>query len=127
MKYRSLFFPLFLIAAAFSYNLIDKDSSFNESGAFLEDEINNIKIYERSSDLIVNVRSAQYARLNFFSFNVLEVPAGSGSGFIWDNDGHIVTNYHVVRNADKLVITAFDGQSYRAEVKGVALRKILLS
>ena len=66
MKYRNLFFPLFLIAAAFSYNLIDKDSSFNESGAFLEDEINNIKIYERSSDLIVNVRSAQYARLNFF-------------------------------------------------------------
>ena len=54
---------------------------------------------------------------------MLEVPAGSGSGFIWDNYGHIVTNYHVVRNADKLVITAFDGQSYRAEVKGVAPKK----
>lgn len=38
-------------------------------------------------------------RRDQFSTNVLEVPLGSGSGFIWDNEGHIVTNFHVVRNS----------------------------
>ncbi|GJZ22067.1 protease Do-like protein 1, chloroplastic [Tanacetum coccineum] len=39
---------------------------------------------------------------NVFSLDVLEVPQGSGSGFVWDKDGHIVTNYHVIRGASDL-------------------------
>ena len=37
-----------------------------------------------------------------FTLDVLEVPQGSGSGFVWDKDGHIVTNYHVIRGASDL-------------------------
>ena len=37
-----------------------------------------------------------------FTLDVLEVPQGSGSGFVWDRDGHIVTNYHVIRGASDL-------------------------
>ncbi|GJW93216.1 protease Do-like protein 1, chloroplastic [Tanacetum coccineum] len=41
-------------------------------------------------------------RQNAFSLDVLEVPQGSGSGFVWDKDGHIVTNYHVIQGASDL-------------------------
>lgn len=37
-----------------------------------------------------------------FTLDVLEVPQGSGSGFVWDKQGHIVTNYHVIRGASDL-------------------------
>lgn len=41
-------------------------------------------------------------RQDLFTLDVLEVPQGSGSGFVWDTDGHIVTNYHVIRGASDL-------------------------
>lgn len=41
-------------------------------------------------------------RQDVFTLDVLEVPQGSGSGFVWDKDGHIVTNYHVIRGASDL-------------------------
>lgn len=42
------------------------------------------------------------SRQDAFTLDVLEVPQGSGSGFVWDKDGHIVTNYHVIRGASDL-------------------------
>ncbi|MCX8278206.1 MAG: trypsin-like peptidase domain-containing protein [Dehalococcoidia bacterium] len=41
---------------------------------------------------------------------------GSGSGFVWDDEGHVVTNYHVVQGATELVVKFFNGREYRAEV-----------
>ncbi|HIF71242.1 MAG TPA: trypsin-like serine protease [Dehalococcoidia bacterium] len=41
---------------------------------------------------------------------------GSGSGFVWDTEGHIVTNYHVIQNADKLTVKFFNGREYRADI-----------
>ncbi|KAJ1449386.1 trypsin-like cysteine/serine peptidase domain-containing protein [Pelagophyceae sp. CCMP2097] len=56
--------------------------------------------------------------------NVMEVPAGTGSGFIWDKQGHIVTNYHVIRNAAEAQVTLVDAEtgaktSWRAKLRGV--------
>ena len=48
-------------------------------------------------------------RQDAFTLDVLEVPQGSGSGFVWDKDGHIVTNYHVIRGASDLRLVNFDG------------------
>lgn len=48
-------------------------------------------------------------RQDAFTLDVLEVPQGSGSGFVWDKDGHIVTNYHVIRGASDLRLVSFDG------------------
>lgn len=121
---KALFCLLLFILPVFFYCFNEKDYFLgNESSYFLEDERNNIAIFERSSHCVVNIRSTKYARLNFFSYNIMEVPAGSGSGFVWDNKGHIVTNYHVIRNADKLVITFSNGKSYRAEVVGKEPKK----
>jgi S1-C subfamily serine protease len=53
-----------------------------------------------------------------FSRNVMEVPQGSGSGFVWDHEGHIVTNFHVIRGGDALTATLSDGSTHEAKVVG---------
>lgn len=58
-------------------------------------------------------------RLDFLSPNILELPAGQGSGFIWDTDGHIVTNFHVIRSATSAKITLYNGHIYDATLVGV--------
>lgn len=52
--------------------------------------------------MVVNFVMACDNRQDAFTLDVLEVPQGSGSGFIWDTQGHIVTNYHVIRGASDL-------------------------
>gem|GEM_PF-241065 len=41
---------------------------------------------------------------------------GSGSGFVWDDEGHVVTNYHVIQGATSLVVKFFNGREYRADI-----------
>ncbi|GJT59282.1 protease Do-like protein 1, chloroplastic [Tanacetum coccineum] len=57
-------------------------------------------------------------RQNVFTLDVLEMPQGSGSGFVWDKDGHIVTNYHVIRCASDLRVTLSDQTTYDEKVIG---------
>ena len=52
-----------------------------------------------------------------------EVPAGAGSGFVWDEAGHIVTNFHVVSGADALTVTLRDQRTFDAQIVGVEPRK----
>jgi len=66
------------------------------------EEQNNVEIYKRVSPSVVNVTSTQMA----FDFFYGPVPQeGAGSGFIIDKEGHILTNYHVVANANRLEVT----------------------
>jgi S1-C subfamily serine protease len=61
-------------------------------------------------------------RRDSITYDVQQVPAGAGSGFVWNNKGHIVTNYHVIQNADAAQVTLNDGRSskdYTARVVGV--------
>lgn len=61
-------------------------------------EIARINIFERVAPSVVYIDTFSEKR-DVFSTNVMEVPIGSGSGFVWDNQGHIVTNFHVVQQA----------------------------
>lgn len=86
-----------------------------------EDQV--IRLFERNTPSVVYINTFA-ERIDIFSMNVMEVPIGSGSGFVWDNEGHIVTNYHLIRNAKsaKVVVTSADGkttQTYKADVTGV--------
>ncbi|HSM55300.1 MAG TPA: trypsin-like peptidase domain-containing protein [Candidatus Sulfomarinibacteraceae bacterium] len=73
-------------------------------------------IYERVAPAVVHVTS-RVTTLNFF-FGA--VPSeGTGSGFVFDNDGHIVTNYHVIEGADSIVVKLSDESTAPAEVVGV--------
>lgn len=85
-------------------------------------ERNFIDIFQRVSPNVVHISSIQL-RGNMFSMGVVEVPAGSGTGFIWDNQGHIVTNFHVVQRSNKLFVSFKDGSEAEAKVIGVEPRK----
>jgi len=58
---------------------------------------------------------------DFWSMNLFEVPQGSGSGFVWDRQGDIVTNYHVIAQASKVKVVTSDGKEYQASVAGADL------
>jgi len=83
--------------------------------AFTEDEKNNIAVYEKVADGVVNITSTA-VQMDFF-FNVFPAQ-GSGSGSIMDTKGHILTNHHVVANAQKLEVTLADGSKWPAKLIG---------
>ena len=53
-----------------------------------------------------------------FSPNVQQVPRGTGTGFVWDERGHVVTNFHVIQEANAAQVTLADQSSFRAELVG---------
>jgi S1-C subfamily serine protease len=75
------------------------------------------EIYDRSAPGVVRVTSVAGGGENDFAPG--DVPVGAGSGFVIDKAGHIVTNYHVVENADEVEVTFSGGDSVRARVVGV--------
>ncbi|MBM4307958.1 MAG: trypsin-like serine protease [Deltaproteobacteria bacterium] len=83
--------------------------------AITEDEKNNIAVYEKAADGVVNVTSIA-VQMDFF-FNAFPTK-GSGSGSIIDTRGHILTNHHVVANAQKLEVTLADGSKWPAKLIG---------
>lgn len=87
-----------------------------------EDEQNTIDVFRRSAAAAVFVTQHQLV-VDYFRGRALEVPAGSGSGFVWDNKGHIVTNFHVIHNAKKLTVTLHDQKSFPAQLVGAEPRK----
>ena len=86
------------------------------------DEANTIDVFRRASANVVNISNVQLARQPF-SYNVSEVPAGTGTGFVWDLSGHVVTNFHVVKDASKLIVSFKDGKSLPAKLVGTEERK----
>jgi S1-C subfamily serine protease len=82
-------------------------------GTLSELEKANIEVYEKVSPSVVHVTNLT-ERSSPFSLNVQQVPRGTGTGFIWDEDGHIVTNYHVVEGASSATVTLADHTTYQA-------------
>ena len=90
---------------------------FSQGKYFLEDEKNNIEIYENVNKAVVNITTRGIQVDEFF---LLAVPTeGSGSGFVIDKLGHIVTNYHVVENARELIVTLYNGEQYSTSLVGI--------
>ena len=93
-----------------------------EMKELLDAEKRIINVYHSVVGSVVNVSNIRVSD-NFF-YGKVEVPQGSGSGFIWDSQGHIVTNFHVVQGGDNFVVTFHDdSKQYKAEVVGVAPKK----
>jgi putative serine protease PepD len=93
----------------------EKSPSGITDPAIATDEQNNIEIYRTLSPGVVNVHSTSYAR-DFFGF--VEPQEGSGSGSIIDQDGNILTNYHVIEGAQKLAVSFGGQKNYAAKVVG---------
>ncbi len=81
-----------------------------------------ISVYEHASPAVVNITSRVIVQSFFFGAYPEE---GSGSGFVWDTEGHIVTNYHVVQNADSLAVNFGDDNAVNAKVVGADPRNDL--
>ncbi len=86
-------------------------------GPLAADELGNIELFRRAGPSVVHITNIALQR-DFFSMNVQQVPRGSGTGFVWDEQGHIVTNFHVVQGANALRVTLADQSSYAAKKVG---------
>ncbi|UCF97180.1 MAG: trypsin-like peptidase domain-containing protein [Spirochaetaceae bacterium] len=86
------------------------------SGTLSSDEANNIQIYEKLNEAVVNITSVTF-EYNWF---LEPIPKeGTGSGSIIDQKGYVLTNYHVIKNANELSVTLADGSNYRGDIVGV--------
>lgn len=89
-------------------------------GDFAPDEQATIDLFEKSSPSVVHIRTSRLAR-NRFSMSAMEYPLGSGSGYVWDDRGFVVTNAHVIANATRARVTLADGTESDAKLVGQAL------
>ncbi len=86
-------------------------------GDLADDELSTIDLFKNISPSVVHVTNlAQKVDEN--SFNVMEIPRGVGSGFIWGDDGYIVTNYHVIQGAAAAKVTLADNTILDAKLVG---------
>jgi S1-C subfamily serine protease len=92
------------------------------SNARIEDERNTIAVFREAASSTVFVTQTRVV-VDYLAGVAEEVPAGSGSGFVWDTMGHIVTNFHVVQGAQALTVTFRDQQTFEARIVGAEPRK----
>ena len=83
------------------------------------EEKSNIKLFQQTSKSVVNINTIVKRRQEF-SLNIEDIPAGTGSGFIWDELGHVVTNFHVIKEGNAAKVTLQDGSIWSAELVGTA-------
>lgn len=88
-------------------------------GDLAADEKATIELFERARDTVVFIATSQRVQ-DFWTRNVMTVPRGTGSGFIWDNNGHVVTNFHVIQGANAAMVRLADGRDYKAALVGVS-------
>lgn len=92
--------------------------SISPRGALDTEEISSITLFEGAQSSVVYITSLTVER-DFFSMNVFEIPQGAGSGFIWNDRGYIVTNFHVIQNAQAARVTLSDQTTLQASLVGV--------
>ncbi len=93
-------------------------------GELFSDERSTINLFRQASPSVVNITTIGVER-DLFTLNLYQIPQGTGSGFVWDINGDIITNFHVIQNADSAQVTLADQSNWKARVVGVAPDKDL--
>jgi S1-C subfamily serine protease len=99
------------------------------AGDLAEDEKATIALFKQSSKSVVHITTSEVGR-DYFTLSETELELGSGSGFLWDENGNVVTNFHVIENADRFKVTLADQSSWdgveigRAPDRDVAVLRI---
>jgi S1-C subfamily serine protease len=86
-------------------------------GDLAEDEKGAISLFKSVSPSVVYI-TTMTVRHELFSSRALEVPQGAGSGFVWDENGYLVTNFHVIANAQGARVTLADQSTWPAQLVG---------
>jgi len=89
-------------------------------GSLAEDEQSTIELFENTRDSVVFITTRQRAEKNAWSRDSSSIPRGTGSGFIWDDDGHIITNLHVILGTSSATVRLADGRDYQAGLVGAS-------
>ncbi len=83
-------------------------------------EKTTIAIFRKNSPSVVHITTLINAVTDDFGFDVQQVPEGTGSGFVWDKKGRIVTNFHVIRGADVAQVVLADHSMWKARLVGAS-------
>jgi S1-C subfamily serine protease len=86
-------------------------------GPLLADEQAQIELFRKVSPSVAHITTLDVQR-DFFSLNVQAVPRGTGTGFVWDANGHVVTNFHVIQGGSGVRVTLADQSTYPAKLVG---------
>lgn len=93
-------------------------------GELRAEEKLTIAVFKQASPAVVNITVLGVER-DMFTLNQYQIPQGTGSGFVWDTTGNIITNFHVIQNADAAQVTLADQSNWKARIVGVAPDKDL--
>ncbi|MGB4673681.1 MAG: trypsin-like peptidase domain-containing protein [Azovibrio sp.] len=88
-------------------------------GDLAADEKATIELFEKSRDSVVFISTTQMVR-DPWTRNIFTIPRGTGSGFVWDDAGHVVTNFHVIEGASQATVKLADGRDYQAALVGAS-------
>jgi len=92
-------------------------ASSGQPGDLTADEKNTIEVVKKAKNSVVFITNLQYVR-DFFFVSDQPVARGTGSGFVWDDKGHIVTNFHVIEEGDKFMVSLPNQRQVEARLVG---------
>jgi S1-C subfamily serine protease len=101
---------------------LDRDATprpVTARGDLASDEHATVELFREASPAVVYITNIARRR-NRFTRNVTEIPQGTGSGFVWDREGHIITNLHVIEGASAATVTLSDNSTWDASPVGEA-------
>ena len=132
--YIGLLIAVFLIAVLFVRQSWVGSASLNDPravpravtprGELSQGEKSTIRLFQQASPSVVHITAITVQR-DLFILNVIQIPEGTGSGVVWDTNGNVITNFHVIQNADAAQVTLADQSNWKARVVGVAPDKDL--
>ncbi|WP_456406645.1 S1C family serine protease [Thiolapillus sp.] len=100
-------------------NFTAEPRSITARGELAPAETNNIQIFRQASPSVLFITTLS-DHVDLWTRNITRIPRGTGSGFVWDKHGHIVTNYHVVAGADAVYVRLDDQRSFKAVLVGTS-------
>lgn len=113
---------IWLLAERFGAYRHDPDAvprAITPRGDLAQDEQTTIDLFRNASPSVVYITTVAL-RTDRYSLNLFEIPRGTGSGFVWDDEGHIITNFHVIRGASAARVTLADHTTWEARPAGTA-------
>lgn len=105
-------------------SILPHQRTITPSHGLTTQELANIQLFENAAPSVCFITTSN-VRTDYFTRNSMEIPRGSGSGFVWDDKGHIITNYHVIQGADRATVTLSDRSTWLATLVGKAPEKDL--
>ncbi len=107
----------FLLVLLIGLLILPVFASSGQPGDLTADEKNTIEVVKKAKNSVVFITNLQYVR-DFFFVSDQPVARGTGSGFVWDDKGHIVTNFHVIEEGDKFMVSLPNQRQVEARLVG---------